>query len=161
MRLQISNPQVLINLPGDFNEGLVKTNMETLLKIAVTRVTKNGQGSYLFTLSDHLDLKKALESDGRILARTSTPLRVKEVKRKLTIQGIFDFLRYDLESQERGDQYRPNYQKTEKGDRSRSPNRDSRFVRITDAENPPDGKSKGKKGKSEGKIRAVPPQICL
>ena len=60
MRLQISHPQVLINLPGDFNEGLVKTNMEALLKIAVTRVTKKGQGSYLFTLSDHLDLKKSL-----------------------------------------------------------------------------------------------------
>ena len=61
MRLQISHPQVLINLPGDFSEDLVKTNMQTLLKIAVTRVTKQGLGSFLFTLSDHLDLKKALE----------------------------------------------------------------------------------------------------
>ena len=68
MRLQISSPQVLINLPGDRSEDVVKNNMQSLLKITISKVTKMGPGSYLFTLTDHLDLKKALESDGRILA---------------------------------------------------------------------------------------------
>ena len=95
-RLQVSCPQILITLPGDHSEGVIKANMESLLKITATKVQKMGPGSYLFTLTDHFDLKKALESDGRPLARMSAPLRVKEVKRQLSIQGVFDYLRCKL-----------------------------------------------------------------
>jgi hypothetical protein len=153
-RLQLSQPQVLINLPGDFSEPVVKTNMEVLLKVTASRVIKQGPGSYLFTLTDSIDVKRALEANGRSLRGTGSELHVKDVRRRLSIQEVFEYLRCRLESRERADQYNRSFG----GDRGRSPNRDNRNVRIAEKEEEPGGgKSKGKKGKSRSASRSLSP----
>ena len=126
-RLHVSQPQVIIELPGNHAVSVIKENMEQLLKISATKVVKNKPGEYLFTLSELSDVKRALEADGRPLRGTSQKLSVQQVKRQLSIDAIFEHLSYKLESRERADQHfrNSNY------DRSRSPQRN---VRVTDSE---------------------------
>ena len=61
-----------------------------------------------------------------------TPVEVRDHRRELTIPEIFEYLHYKLQTRERNDNFHRN-NGTERGQGYRSPNRDSRSVRIADS----------------------------
>jgi hypothetical protein len=116
--------------------------MERLLKISATKVVREKPRQYLFTLADLSDAKRALEADGKSLTGTPHRLSVRQVRRQLTIEEIFEHLRFRLESRDRADMHFKN----SNSDRSRSPQRN---VRVAESED--EKKGGGKSSKKDGK----------
>ena len=86
-------------------------------------------------------------------------MQVKEIDQKLTVEQIFDLLHIKLEGRERADQF---CRQNAPSERWRSPTRDGRYVRVTDAKenemhDGEDKQGRGSKKKKDGRNRSSSP----
>jgi len=134
-RLHLSQPQVLVKMPNEYpQEEKFRKAMEAFFELPILKMhkTPDKRGEYIFTLSDRNDVRKALTRDGALIVGEVTPVEVRDHRRELTIPEIFEYLHYKLQTRERNDNFHRN-NGTERGQGYRSPNRDSRSVRIADS----------------------------
>ena len=130
-RLHLNHPQVWVNVHRDTNMILLKDALSRHFGVTIAKVcpVQGKIGEYILTLSDRVEARKATSFDGSLIQGIPKRLEVRDHRREFTTPEVFEFLHHKLQHRERVDQFHQSLGV----ERSRSPVRDSRRVRVAES----------------------------
>ena len=145
--MRCTQPQLLFELPNNFTEGSVGNFVQRLLATNPVHIERMAPGTFLVIFLNWTVAKRALELHGKKIRGINQTLKITEIQPKLRVEQVFDLLARKLENRERGDHYKGVGPGRDR-ERWKSPTRDSRYVRVTDAEKSPTRDSGDRSGQS-------------
>ena len=165
VRIKSDRPRVVWTVPEESANAQIAESVEEMVGARPTEVRKVQPKVFVITFADERSAAKMLEMNGRAIEGCRMRMHVRPAGQHMSLDEVFKFLHSRLESREKADGYiRTGFQNE---NRWRSPNRDPRYVRVTDVdddsetdddrESESENRSRNRRSKGRGRNRSVSP----
>ena len=131
VRLKSEHPRVIWTLPAERSIEEVALSVRALIGEIPERILKLQPRIFVLTFREQATANKMLELNGSPITETGTQFHIRPASHYMTLDRVFSFMEHRLEGREKADSYLRTSAPPQ-NNRWRSPNRDPRYVRVTD-----------------------------